>query len=59
MTERRCDFILPNAKGEKDLFDYAVTIDSLETFSGIDFFHELPNTLETNLEKQHDVEKWQ
>jgi endonuclease G len=51
-------FILPNTKGEKDLLDYAVTIDSLETLSGINFFHELPNTLETNLEQQKDINKW-
>ena len=51
-------FILPNTKGEHDILDYAVTIDSLETLTNIDLFHELPNDLETQLEKTIDVQKW-
>ncbi|MBN1482777.1 DNA/RNA non-specific endonuclease [candidate division KSB1 bacterium] len=52
-------FILPNACVQNDLFDFAVTIDSLECRTGIDFFHELPDWLETELEKRRDIEKWQ
>jgi endonuclease G len=48
-------FILPNAKSEHHLYDYAVTIDSIESLTGIDFFPELPDSLEKALESHVDT----
>lgn len=39
-------FILPNAKGNKTLRDYAVTIDEIESITRIDFFPQLEDQLE-------------
>ena len=51
-------FILPNEKSEHQLYDYAVTIDSVESLTGIDFFPALPDKIEESLESHIDVLKW-
>lgn len=51
-------FLLPNEKGQKDLADYTVSIDYLETKSGIDFFHNLPDPVENRLEKTSNADEW-
>jgi endonuclease G len=43
-------FILPNASSSAPLQSYAVTIDSVERFSGINFFPGLPDIQEETLE---------
>jgi len=50
--------ILPNEKGSQQLSKYAVSIDSVETLTGIDFFPALPDSLENALESKIDVSKW-
>ena len=52
-------FILPNKKGEADLFSYAVTIDSVEQATGIDFYAALPNREERKIESTLNREFWQ
>ena len=49
---------MPNQKGEKKLNEYVVTIDSIENITGIDFFPELPDSLENVLESTVQTEKW-
>ena len=44
-------FILPNEKGKKPLKEYTVSIDEVEERTGIDFFHELPDKIENELEE--------
>jgi len=51
-------FILPNEGSKKELFEFAVSIDSVEKLTGINFFPTLPDAIENNLEAQHDVTKW-
>lgn len=51
-------FVLPNEGSKKDIFEYAVNIDSIERLTGINFFYNLPDKLENNLESQIDVNKW-
>lgn len=51
-------FVLPNQGSTKSVFDYAVTIDSVEHLTGIDFFPMLPDSLEHNLESYMNVELW-
>ena len=44
-------FIIPNQKSSLDLLYYSVSIDSVEIFTGIDFFPSLPDKLEEKLER--------
>lgn len=54
-------FIMENKGGQKNMFDYAVSIDSAESFTGLDFFYKLQRfdmdaiegKLETELWKKH------
>ncbi|MDH6358561.1 DNA/RNA non-specific endonuclease [Parabacteroides sp. PF5-9] len=52
-------FVLENKayKTEK-LFSFAVPIDSVETLTGIDFFHLLPDELETQMEARINEAVW-
>jgi len=47
-------FILPNAKNENPLSSYAVSIDEVELLTGIDFYHQLPDELQSALESIKD-----
>ena len=51
-------FILPNQKSNKSLQSYAVSIDEVERFTGIDFFHTLPDDIEEQIESDAAVNKW-
>ncbi|MBS3771552.1 MAG: DNA/RNA non-specific endonuclease [Bacteroidales bacterium] len=51
-------FILPNEKADQSLKEYATTIDAVERRTGIDFFHELPDNVENDLEGSVDVNEW-
>jgi hypothetical protein len=37
---------------------YAVTVDSIETITGIDFFHTLPQDTQDKIESQRNVKAW-
>jgi endonuclease G len=53
-------FILPNEKETgKSLSDYTVTVESIEQITKIDFFHNLPDSLEFRLERHIDTNLWQ
>lgn len=51
-------FILPNEKGVYPLYEYVVTIDSIEAITGIDFFPGLPDDIEFSLEEKKQANKW-
>lgn len=52
-------FIIPNELSEKPLQEYAVTIDSVEAITGIDFFSELFSpTLQEKIESTVDPGRW-
>lgn len=52
-------FIIPNQKSIKSLSYYAVTIDSIEKITGIDFFANLlTKNVQNELESKIDVQKW-
>ena len=52
-------FILPNVKAtNKQLSNYSVSVDSVEKVTKIDFFHNLPDDLESRLEKGIDLKLW-
>jgi endonuclease G len=51
-------FLIPNEESENPLQNYVVTVDSLESLTGIDFFPELPDSIENRLENSKDVSSW-
>jgi endonuclease G len=51
-------FILPNEGSKKDLNNYAVSIDSVESFTGIDFFPHLNDEEETKIENSICIACW-
>lgn len=42
----------------KTLQEFPVTIDSVEKVTGIDFFHNLPDAVETKMESSVNIDKW-
>ena len=51
-------FILPNQKCDGDIWDYAVSIDEVESRTGLDFFSMLPDERETELEGKTELSDW-
>ncbi len=48
-------FLYPNKNVPYDIMQHVVSIDSIETLTGIDFFPKLPDSLETILEAEQDL----
>ena len=51
-------FVLPNKKADYRVIDYAVSIDSIEQLTGINFFPNLPDSIENLIEANNEVMKW-
>jgi len=51
-------FILPNRNSSEPLLNFAVSIDSLEKITNIDFFHLLPNPVEEKMESKLCIDCW-
>ncbi len=51
-------FIMKHEKGTKELYEYAVTVDEVEDFTGLDFFEALPDSSEQLLEQNVQLELW-
>jgi endonuclease G, mitochondrial len=51
-------FIMPNEGSSLPLQNFAVSIDSVEALTGLDFFHLLPDSLESVVEKKVCIECW-
>jgi endonuclease G len=51
-------FLMLNGTNTKPITSYAVSIDSIEKITGIDFFYMLPDTLENRVEAMSDVSLW-
>ena len=52
-------FILPNETCENPVMSYAVSIDSVEKLTGINFFPNLDDSIENKIESEFDVNQWQ
>ena len=52
-------FILPNEKLSFPLNNFIVSVDSVEQITGIDFFHQLPDTIESEIEKSVCASCWE
>ncbi|MCD4735078.1 MAG: DNA/RNA non-specific endonuclease [Bacteroidales bacterium] len=51
-------FLLQSNLEKGDIFDYAITIDSLENFTGLDFFANLDDQLIEGIEKKYNKFNW-
>ena len=51
-------FIMPHEQRDQPITDFVVSIDSVEKLTGIDFYPELPDDLETKLESSTDYSDW-
>lgn len=56
--KRAIAFLVPHANSESPLQDFACRIDSLETLLGMDFFANLEDGLEAELESQKNLADW-
>ena len=51
-------FLVPNVKSNKPLYEFVVSVDSIEKMTGIDFFPKLDDKTENKLEKNSDYKAW-
>ena len=51
-------FVIPNKKTTRDLRSFVVSIDSVEILTGIDFFCQMPDVEESQIERQADTSVW-
>jgi len=51
-------FLVPNGKSDKPIYDFVVSVDSIEKMTGIDFFPKLDDKTENALEKNSDYKAW-
>ena len=52
-------FLMPNENSEYSLFEYAVPIEVIEKKTGIDFFYQLPTSVQKSMETGVDLKFWQ
>lgn len=51
-------FVLPNKVSEEQLETFATTVDAVEEMTGLDFFVELPDRTEDEVESSFDYSRW-
>ena len=47
-------YVMDNDDSKKDLSEYAVSVDQVEQLTGFDFFYNLPDSVENEVEKNND-----
>ncbi len=55
---RAIGFIYPNGSSKGPIKNYAVTVDDVETLTGLDFFHELDDDVENSIESSFNLLQW-
>ncbi len=55
---RAIAFVMPNEKSTAPLWDFAVTVDSVERLTQMDFFSLLPDSIENRVEERFCIEYW-
>lgn len=55
---RMIAFLVPSKKSDKPLYDFVVSVDTVEKMTGIDFFPKLDDKIENNLEKASNYKAW-
>lgn len=51
-------FIMPNAPGNRPLMTYMHSVDEVEQLTGIDFFYNLPDSIEDIIEADFEISDW-
>jgi endonuclease G len=51
-------FLMPHKNSDLPLYEFVVSVDSIETLTGIDFFPELDDSIENDLESKSDYKGW-
>ncbi|MFY0675076.1 MAG: DNA/RNA non-specific endonuclease [Bacteroidia bacterium] len=52
-------FLMPNEKSKESIYNYVVSIDSLEKVTGLDFYPMLPDPIENSLEQSTSWVEWE
>tara|TARA_R110000772_G_scaffold158625_1_gene269774 strand:- start:28 stop:846 length:819 start_codon:yes stop_codon:yes gene_type:complete len=52
-------FLIPNKSTDKSFYEYTVTIDAIENKTGIDFFSNLSEDIEKELESSSNMKLWE
>ena len=56
--ERNIAFVIENQSSSENINSFVVSVDYLEEFSGLDFFHNLPNDVEESIESTIHNSLW-
>lgn len=51
-------FMFENEAGNKPLMTYMTSVDDIENITGIDFFYNLPDSIEANIESDFQISDW-
>jgi endonuclease G len=51
-------FLIPSVKSKEPLYKFVVAVDSIEKLTGIDFFPQLNDPIENDLERKSDYKAW-
>jgi endonuclease G len=51
-------FLVPSKKSDKPIYDFVVSVDSIEKMTGIDFFPKLNDKIKNSLEKNSNYKTW-
>lgn len=51
-------FVMPNQAGSRPLMTYMMTVDDVERLTGIDFFYNLPDSIEDVVEADYTITDW-
>ncbi|MES2517260.1 MAG: DNA/RNA non-specific endonuclease [Bacteroidota bacterium] len=57
-TEEAIAFLFPNEGSVELVKLFTISIDELETMTGIDFFAKLPDSIEQKIERENNVDDW-
>ncbi|MFD2909818.1 DNA/RNA non-specific endonuclease [Flavobacterium ardleyense] len=55
---RMIGFLVPHKNSNKPLYEFVTSVDAIEKMTGIDFFPNLQDAIENELEKSTDYKKW-
>ena len=51
-------FLIEHKNSNKSLYEFVVSVDSIETLTGIDFFPQLKDNIENRLEGSSSYKNW-
>jgi len=51
-------FLIPSVKSKKPIYEFVVSVDSIEKMTGIDFFPQLNDVEENELERKNNYKAW-